>query len=69
MPVDPTPSQFADLAEAIALEAGSLAARRRAEGVEVADGERSTWHSSRIERCDLQRCHRVAGQLDLLADL
>jgi len=41
MPVDPTPSQFADLAEAIAREAASLAARRRAEGVEVADRKSS----------------------------
>ncbi|MET3451166.1 inositol monophosphatase family protein [Curtobacterium sp. 1544] len=41
MPVDPTPSQFADLAEAIALEAASLAAQRRAEGVEVADRKSS----------------------------
>jgi myo-inositol-1(or 4)-monophosphatase len=41
MASDPTPSQFADLAESIAREAASLAARRRAEGVEVADRKSS----------------------------
>ncbi len=41
MPTEPTPAQFADLAESIALEAAALAARRRAEGVEVADRKSS----------------------------
>lgn len=41
MAVEPTPSQYADLAESIALEAAALAARRRAEGVEVADRKSS----------------------------
>jgi myo-inositol-1(or 4)-monophosphatase len=41
MASDPTPSQFADLAETIAREAATLAARRRAEGVEVADRKSS----------------------------
>ncbi|QQD75361.1 inositol monophosphatase [Curtobacterium sp. YC1] len=41
MPTEPTPVQFADLAESIALEAAALAARRRAEGVEVADRKSS----------------------------
>lgn len=41
MAADPTPSQFADLAESIAREAAALAARRRAEGVEVADRKSS----------------------------
>lgn len=36
-----TPSEYADLAEAIACEAAALAARRRAEGVEVADRKSS----------------------------
>ncbi len=36
-----TPVQFADLAESIAREAAALAARRRAEGVEVADRKSS----------------------------
>uniref|UniRef100_A0A942YDZ8 Inositol-1-monophosphatase n=1 Tax=Neobacillus citreus TaxID=2833578 RepID=A0A942YDZ8_9BACI len=36
-----TPSQYADLAEAIAREAAELAARRRAEGVAVADRKSS----------------------------
>ncbi|MBF4613665.1 inositol monophosphatase family protein [Curtobacterium sp. VKM Ac-1376] len=38
---DLTPSQFADLAESIARDAAALAARRRAEGVEVADRKSS----------------------------
>ncbi|PCN49152.1 inositol monophosphatase [Curtobacterium sp. 'Ferrero'] len=41
MSTEPTPSEFADLAEAIAREAAALAARRRAEGVEVADRKSS----------------------------
>ncbi|UXN25535.1 inositol monophosphatase [Curtobacterium flaccumfaciens] len=41
MASDPTPSQFADLAESIARDAAALAARRRAEGVEVADRKSS----------------------------
>ncbi|MCA5924678.1 inositol monophosphatase family protein [Curtobacterium oceanosedimentum] len=41
MPTEPTPAQFADLAESIALEAAALAARRRSEGVEVADRKSS----------------------------
>ncbi len=41
MASDRTPSQFADLAETIAREAAALAARRRAEGVEVADRKSS----------------------------
>ncbi|MBA8991845.1 myo-inositol-1(or 4)-monophosphatase [Curtobacterium pusillum] len=41
MPSDLTPSRFADLAESIAREAATLAARRRAEGVEVADRKSS----------------------------
>ncbi|OIH93156.1 MULTISPECIES: inositol monophosphatase family protein [unclassified Curtobacterium] len=41
MSSDPTPSWFADLAESIAVEAAKLAARRRAEGVEVADRKSS----------------------------
>jgi myo-inositol-1(or 4)-monophosphatase len=36
-----SPAQYADLAETIALEAAALAARRRAEGVEVADRKSS----------------------------
>jgi len=36
-----SPSQFADLAESIARDAAALAARRRAEGVEVADRKSS----------------------------
>ena len=41
MATDLTPAQFADLAEAIARDAAALAARRRAEGVEVADRKSS----------------------------
>ncbi|MBT1546351.1 inositol monophosphatase family protein [Curtobacterium aurantiacum] len=41
MAPDLTPSQFADLAESIARDAAALAARRRAEGVEVADRKSS----------------------------
>ncbi len=41
MSTAPTPAEFADLAEAIAREAAALAARRRAEGVEVADRKSS----------------------------
>ena len=41
MASDLTPSQFADLAESIARDAAALAARRRAEGVEVADRKSS----------------------------
>lgn len=41
MASDFTPSQFADLAESIARDAAALAARRRAEGVEVADRKSS----------------------------
>ena len=41
MPETLTPAQFADLAETIAREAAALAARRRAEGVEVADRKSS----------------------------
>ncbi|WJX98804.1 inositol monophosphatase family protein [Curtobacterium sp. 458] len=41
MAPEPTPSAFADLAESIAREAAALAARRRAEGVEVADRKSS----------------------------
>ncbi|MFL0388387.1 inositol monophosphatase family protein [Curtobacterium sp. 179-B 9B NHS] len=41
MPDSLAPAQFADLAESIAREAAALAARRRAEGVEVADRKSS----------------------------
>lgn len=41
MASDLTPAQFADLAESIARDAAALAARRRAEGVEVADRKSS----------------------------
>ncbi len=41
MPDSLSPAQFADLAESIAVEAAALAARRRAEGVEVADRKSS----------------------------
>jgi myo-inositol-1(or 4)-monophosphatase len=41
MPETLSPVQFADLAESIAREAAALAARRRAEGVEVADRKSS----------------------------
>ncbi|WP_439692141.1 inositol monophosphatase family protein [Curtobacterium sp. SP.BCo] len=41
MTSDLTPSQFADLAESIARDGAALAARRRAEGVEVADRKSS----------------------------
>ncbi|KTR05884.1 inositol monophosphatase family protein [Curtobacterium luteum] len=41
MSTPPTPSEYADLAESIAREAAALAARRRAEGVEVADRKSS----------------------------
>jgi myo-inositol-1(or 4)-monophosphatase len=41
MTAEPTPSEFADLAERIAREAAALAARRRAEGVVVADRKSS----------------------------
>jgi len=41
MPATLTPAQFADLAESIAREAAALAARRRSEGVEVADRKSS----------------------------
>lgn len=41
MATDLTPAQFADLAEVIARDAAVLAARRRAEGVEVADRKSS----------------------------
>lgn len=37
----PTPSELADLAERVALEAAALAARRRSEGVSVADRKSS----------------------------
>ncbi|WP_144763431.1 inositol monophosphatase family protein [Curtobacterium sp. 9128] len=41
MTAAPTPTELADLAESIATEAAALAARRRAEGVEVADRKSS----------------------------
>ncbi|MFJ3383910.1 MULTISPECIES: inositol monophosphatase family protein [unclassified Curtobacterium] len=41
MTAAPTPTELADLAEAIATEAATLAARRRAEGVEVAERKSS----------------------------
>ena len=41
MSAEPTPTELADLAEAIATDAAALAAGRRAEGVEVADRKSS----------------------------